>query len=415
MLVGPSTSSYGLLVYEAGEYGTGWYDYSDTGDLAVQLILRGGNVPDYDVALQDLFTDARYYAQDGTLRLGATLVNTGAKAIPGLNISLSFDGNAELGGMMQIQEEVTGSMQLPLEVELAQFGLAAGQHTLTLTATSLADGTALSPLTAGDDAVSTTFYVYADAVERKASLLEVFTSTDSRYAELFTAPVEQFIASREDVIPVFIHGTFGANDSDPLAVQGAADLAKAAGVSSTPSFGINRTAAAGRTEYLYAYTAQPAADDFTELLDYLNATTPSFATVALDCSYNETSRLLTMKVTGERTADFSKFFNYGALTIYLTEDGVDGNDHVLRRIVTSTLGNVISWNQNGGLAFSRDFRTTLDAAGRFEAVGLNTCLRSKQVASLGIPAAYVEEFFVGGRLLVARHYGKELAVDVHGT
>ena len=46
VIVGSSKSDYGLLVFEKGSYGTGWYDYSDTGDLAIQLILHDPSAPD---------------------------------------------------------------------------------------------------------------------------------------------------------------------------------------------------------------------------------------------------------------------------------------------------------------------------------------------------------------------------------
>lgn len=43
VILGSNTSKYGLLVWTTGQYGAGWYDYSDSGNLAVQLILRGLN------------------------------------------------------------------------------------------------------------------------------------------------------------------------------------------------------------------------------------------------------------------------------------------------------------------------------------------------------------------------------------
>lgn len=360
VLIGSTTSQYGLLVFEEGEYGTGWYDYSTTGDLAIQLILRGDNIPDYDVALENLSTDARYYAVSAEkMRMAVNLVNKGKKALSGLTLSLTFDENPELGGQLQIEEEISRTMQLPMELPMSTYNLAAGRHTLNLRVTEAKDAT-LNQETLDDDAANCTFYVYENAVQRTNSLLEVFPSTDSQYDELFVAPLEEFLASHPEVVPVFIHGSF--DGTDPLAVDGADALAQAAGLQTAPSFGFNRTPVPGVSEYLYDYVSKPRAEDFTELLDYLNSVTPSFASIELTGKFDSASRLLTLSTKGTATKDFRTIFSYGALTIYLTEDDVNGQNHVLRKVVTATLGNVITWNVNSGLGFSRDYRLTADAS-----------------------------------------------------
>ena len=356
LLLTSTKSTYGFLLVEDGR----WYDYSSYGTLAVQLVVEA-SLPDYDASLSNLFTDARYYKADGTLRLVADLASTGAKALPGVDIKLSFDGQDELGGTLKIEEEVSGTMQLPLELQLSQFNLPTGKHTLTLKALSASDGSTLSDLTAGDDSVSTTLYIYKEAKERKASLMEVFASTDSYYDSRFTAPLEEFLADRDDVIPVFIYGSFSGDDVTALSAQGTDDLAATAGVASAPSFGFNRTAAPQADYFLYEHTNDPQPEDFTELLNYLNASTPAFADISIDAQYVPETRLLKLNVKGERSADFRTFFSYGALTVYLTEDGVEGHNHVLRKIVTPTFGSMITnWNAQG--SFSKDFRIVLDEA-----------------------------------------------------
>ena len=358
VLVGDNTSNYGLLVYEKGEYGTGWYDYSATGDLAIQLVLRGGNLSDYDVALKGLSTNARYYAAtEEKMHMAVNLVNTGTKPLPGLTLNLTFDDQTDVGGDIQVDEEITGSMQLPLELPLNTFGLTAGRHTLTVRIKEAKGGVTLS--TTGDEerAATCTFYIYQEAVNRTNSLLEVYTSNEERYNATFMAPLEEFLTTHPTVVPVYIYDL--DQDEAPAYAQ---ELATAAGVRTLPSFGFNRTATPGNEEFLYDYSFQPTAEDFAELLDYLNEVTPAFATISLEGKYDTNSRLLTLTAKGTRNADFRNIFNYGALTIYLTENDVNGRNHVLRKIVTSNLGNVISWNENGGLGFSRDYRLTADAS-----------------------------------------------------
>ncbi len=94
--------------------------------------------------------------------------------------------------------------------------------------------------------------------------MEVFASTDSYYDSRFTAPLEEFLAGRDDVIPVFIYGSFSGDDVTALSAQGTDDLAATAGVASAPSFGFNRTAAPQADYFLYEHTDEPRPEDFTE-------------------------------------------------------------------------------------------------------------------------------------------------------
>ena len=359
VLVGTTVHNYGLLVEETDGR---WYDYSETGDLAVQLLISGDKLPDYDVAITDLYTDSRYYAVDAEkMYFGATLENIGTKAIPGLTLSLMFDDDPQLGGELQITDELTGSSQLGYELPLSAFGLAPGIHTLTLSVKELADGLTPSVGTTADDSRTYTLYIYSEAMTRQYSVLEVFASADyDYYQSRFVEPVEEFLSQDETVLPVFIHGSFGEGILDPLALSNASKLSTAAGLKTVPSFGINRSVQPGLKSYLFGYTGQPVAADFAQVNAYLNYITPAFATISLNGTYDKATRLLTLDVQGTRGEDFQCFFGNGALTIYLTEDNVNGQNHVLRKIMTAPLGTAITWNGNDGMSFQLTRRLTLD-------------------------------------------------------
>lgn len=359
VLLGSSTHSYGLLVKESDGR---WYDYSETGDLAVQLIISGDKLPDYDVAITDLYTDSRYYKADAEkMYFGATLQNNGTKPVPGLTLSLMFDGNPQLGGELQVTEELTGTSELSYELPLSSFNLAPGIHSMTLSIKELSDGLVVSPGTTADDSRSYTLYIYSEAMERRYSVFELFASADQEYYQSrLIEPVEEFLNQDYSVLPVFIHGSFGEGITDNLAITTATKLATAAGLKTVPSFGFNRSVQPGMKTYLYGYTNQPTAADFAQLKAYLNYTTPAFATISLGGTYDSGSRLLTLDIQGTRGTDFQNFFGDGALTIYLTEDNVNGQNHVLRRIMTAPLGNAITWNGDNGLSFQLTRRLTLD-------------------------------------------------------
>ena len=362
VLVGTSTHNWGLLVFTNAENGTGWYDYSETGDLAVQLIIAGDKLPDYDIALTSLSTDKRYYpANAEKMYMEAVMENIGTKAIQGVTLSLMFDNNPQLGGDMQIAEEISGIMQLPFELPLSTYQLAPGKHTLTLSVKELGGGAQASAGTTADDAISYTFYIYDNALARTNSIMEFYVSaSDDINNSLFVEPVEEFLSKNPNVIPVFIHGSFGEDVSDPLALSTATRLASAAGVKSVPTFGINRSTVPGSKTYLYDIYSVPMAESFAELNEYLQYVAPSFANITLNGSYNTANRLLTLDVQGTCNADFHNIFGNGYLTIYLTEDNVDGHNHVLRKIMTAPLGNEISWNGADGLSFQQTKRLTLD-------------------------------------------------------
>ncbi len=362
VLLGTSTHTYGFLVYDNGDYGWGWYDASETGDLAVQLIIAGDHLPDYDIAITELTTDARYYAKsDQMLHLWATLENNGTKAIPGVTLSLYFDGDPSKGGDLVIGEEVSGTMTLPYDLDIAGFNFTPGKHTLTLKVKELADGAQVSAGTAGDDIMSTTLYIYEQSYEREYSLLEVFTSADDDfYGSRFVEPLEEYLSQASNVVPVMIHGSYGEGISDPLAVSNAARLATAAGLQAAPSFALNRCVTPGSTSYLFPYYGPLQAAEFDAMVTYFHSSTPALATVALDCSYNAQTRLLTVNVEGARNEDFKNIFGNGALTIYLTEDKVNGHNHVLRAVMTAALGNEITWNENNGQGFTLTRRYTLE-------------------------------------------------------
>ena len=359
VLVGTSVHNYGLLVRENDGR---WYDYSETGDLAVQILISGDKLPDYDIAITDLYADSRYYRADAEkMYFGATLENVGTKPIPGLTLSLMFDDNPQLGGDLQVTDEITSSSQLSYELPLSEFGLTPGIHTMTLSVKELAGGLTPSPGTTADDSRTYTLYIYNEAMTRQYSVLEVFASADNDYYQSrFIEPIEEFLSQDETVLPVFIHGSFGESISDPLALSTTTKLATAAGLKSVPSFGFNRCVQPGLSTYLYNNTGQVVAENFAQLNAYLNYTTPAFATITLDGTYDKDKRLLTLDVQGTRGEDFQRFFGNGAFTIYLTEDKVNGQNHVLRKIMTAPLGTAITWNGSDGLSFQTTRRLTLD-------------------------------------------------------
>lgn len=362
-LLGEVKSEYGFLLCESGR----WYDYSSYGSLAVQLVLEGNNLPDYDIALTNFSTDARYYKSDAeSIRFYTEIVNNGTKEILGCSINILVD-DAPVG-MLQIEDIVSTSTSFMYELPLKDLNLSMGKHTLGLSVASLGQGKAVSEGTTADDAVVTTLAIYENASTRAKSVLEVYANQYSYLDPMQLSAIETLLKSRTDIIPVVIHGDFygDAVSEDIFATREGLLYGDAFGLASTPSLAINRAVLPGSTAMLQEISMQTLQADYLgAMTDYVNQLFPAFANVDVQAAYDADSRQLTLTVSGTRGQDFVNIFGKGALTVYLTEDGITAlqendedtdpayvHNHILRRVVSGALGDEIPWS---GLRFSKTY------------------------------------------------------------
>lgn len=362
------SSTYGFL-YESNGY---WYDgTSNYGTLAIQLIVEG-NLPDYDVTLKSFSTDGRYYksSENDSLYFYVELSSSGIKDIPSLTLQGIFDGDETKSFQLAIQESITGrTSSLKQGIKLSEFGLEAGQHTLVLRALGTADGTAMSEGTTDDDAVASSFAIYSNGATRSKILMEVFCNQYSQADSLETEILERMMSTRSDIAPVFIHGDFfGEEYADLNALPVAINYASSYGLNAVPTMLVNRFMMPGAetidlplTFNMIGYSGY-----VNEIVNYINSLSPAFCSLTVKpISYDEKTGKITIEVSGTRTGDFSKIFQNGAVTLYLTEDNVVGpqdcsysmcenyvHNHVLRYVATADFGDEITWN---GLRFTKSF------------------------------------------------------------
>lgn len=371
IMVNTTERTYGLLAYTNDTYGLGWYDYSSSGTLAVQLVLSGGNLPDYDPAVVGFATDARYYKSDATeMRIRFFVENHGMKALPGVTLDLTVDETPV--GQLVIDEEITGSSMVNQALSLQDLGLAAGQHTFTIKILSVKDAT-ITPGTEADDQTTTSFQIYTNSLTRTGQLMEVYVSQQSRSIPAVQEAVAALVKSKPAVIPVFIHTDLLDSQSDVLALPQAADLGERFGLFDVPAMTFNRVVVSGYANMLLQPdTGESAVANMSGLLDYIDAGTPSFATVSIkSATYNEATNQLVITVTGKRGGDYLNIFGDGAVTLYLTEDQVmadqtlaDGSvatfahDYVLRHIATATFGDAVAWNSP--MSFTKEYTISVD-------------------------------------------------------
>lgn len=373
ILLGKSKHTYGFLLYDyTDDYGWGWYDYSQShGNLAVQAVIKGDFLPEFDVALTNLFTVGRYAKSDGQLRFSLDIKNNSTQPVPALKLSVYFDGNTELGGEFQLGE-IAASNNLIENISLEGYGLKAGRHTLTFSVKEI-PGATLTPGTTDDDVVTTSFLVYENEVERQCSLLEVYVNENVNTVPAQTQAIEEMLQAKPNVVPVFLHGDYdGISGEDALAVMTAESYATTFKMRTVPSFVANRVWMTGFDALLTPEAAYTRSAEFlSEMVDFSDELVPAMATLNIDASYDEPSRRVTLTVSGTCVADYPTVFANGCLSVYLTEDSIIGrqqdeeeehtdyvHNHVLRKVVSGITGDAIPWQSN---AFTKEYTFTLDA------------------------------------------------------
>ena len=373
ILLGSSKHTYGFLLYDFTEdYGWGWYDYSQSySDLAVQAVIKGDFLPEYDLSLANLFTVGRYVKADSHLRFSLEIKNNSTQTVPGIVLSVCFDNDPSLGGDFQLGE-IASSNQLIENLPLEGFGLKAGHHTVTFSIKEI-PGATFTPGSTVDDVATTSFIVYENEVQRQRSLMEVFVNENVGSVPAQTAAIEEMLQTKPNVVPVFLHGDYdGISGEDALAVMTAESYATTFKMRYAPSLMVNRTWMTGFDALLTPETDYSLlADYLSEVVDFSNELVPAMATLSLDANYDEPSRRVTLTVNGTCVADYPTVFANGCLSVYLTEDGITGrqvvddeestdyiHNHVLRKVVSGITGDAISWQNN---AFTKEYSFTLDA------------------------------------------------------
>ena len=245
-----------------------------------------------------------------------------------------------------------------------------------------------------NDKLTTKFKVYKDNFDRTKNLVEFYACQMSKYTFFADAVLTKTAKAREDddLAIVSIHGESQQQNEDGT-VETLSDVftvpeANKLAYYSTPSDG-----SGAFNRYFYdndvinyekALTVNMAAQDASDqdnVVSMLNTIInesatyyPSFSTVGIDSKLDDATGKLTIKVMGKLINGYQKLIGDDArLTVYLTEDKVIGkqnsggsiakprytHNHVLRKIVTGTLGDALQTNGN---SYENDYEVELDDA-----------------------------------------------------
>ncbi len=377
-------SDYGFLVYAEDGIHDYWHSYGDDyGSLCIQLVVKGGNLIDDDITLKDI-SAKKYASIGGGLGYSFNIKNDGNEIPTSYTLDLSIDGTVQETldtpvTLSQTSQTIEGTLALPSGIET-------GIHTFAVQVATI-NGNVPTENTF-DDYLETSFTVYNGSVDRQLSLIEMFTSVQCGACPYGDAVLDEIEVQNPDKYAVVeIHGSMMGDDPYYLE-DGSTEYVEffsMPGGSSYPSASFNR--------YLYddadlnqygevameiGYTsAEYGALMFNYLVNSVYDDIPAFASVDIATDYDQSTRQLTIKVSGDGVSGATELLDGNRLTVYLTEDGlvseqinyaVSGyltenytHDHVLRAIVSNEgypWGDLINWTD--GNSYENDYTITLD-------------------------------------------------------
>ena len=373
---------------------------TDGSNLMIQLIIEkeDGNFIIHDLVM-DKIAMSPFVKNDTKTGVAFTCHNDGRDNITNVKFGIEVDGE-KMGTFTYDKDNVGDNFREITNADYSNIpvGLpinkdwAIGEHEVTVYPVLVEGKEPEGDLT--NDKLTTKFKVYKDNFDRTKNLVEFYACQMSKYTFFADAVLTKTAKAREDddLAIVSIHGeSQQVNEdgsvetlSDEFTVPEANKLA----YYSTPSDG-----SGAFNRYFYdndvinyekALTVNMAAQDASDqdnVVSMLNTIInesatyyPSFSTVGIDSKLDDATGKLTIKVMGKLINGYQKLIGDDArLTVYLTEDKVIGkqnsggsiakprytHNHVLRKIVTGTLGDALQTNGN---SYENDYEVELDDA-----------------------------------------------------
>ena len=373
--------SFVLDAHDNYSYG----DYTSSyGALAIQLIVEG-DLPKYDIALDNFSVDKRYYTTGDSLNFYVLLTSMGLEDLPSTNLLMTFDGDENKAYQLTLSDTIT-SATAPFyqKFALKDFNLAPGMHTISLEFLSFGeDGKKATEGTEEDDFVISSFGIYENPTTRQKHLLEVYCNQNSYYDVTQIGAVENLCAGRADIIPVCLHGDYyGPDYADEYALPEAYNLSWSFLLEETPSIAIDRVVIPGSDAMLQTINTQTVNPNYLGVMaDYIDGVSPSFASVSISAAKSNDGSKLVLTVSASRGGDFKNIFKNGNINVILTEDGIVGSqksldeegysyvisdyvhNNVARKFVTPTYGAEMKWN---GLRYNNNFIVDIDPTWKLE-------------------------------------------------
>ena len=375
------------------------YIGADGSNLMIQLIIEkeDGNFILHDLVMSKMAMVP--FAKSGnTTGLAFTCHNDGRDNITNVKFGIEVDGE-KMGTFTYDKttagdafKEITNADYSNIPVGLpVDKDWAIGEHEVTVYPVLVEGKEPAGDLT--NDKLTTKFKVYKENFDRTKNLVEFYACQLSKYTYFADQVLTKTAKAREDddLAIVSIHGD-GQQVNEDGTVETLSDVFTVPEANKLANYSTPSDASAAFNRYFYdndvinydkALTVNMAAQkasDQDNVVGMLNtiinesaAYYPSFSTVSIDSKLDDATGKLSIKVMGKLINKYQKLIGDDArLTIYLTEDKVKGkqntggtmakpttHNHVLRKIVTGTLGDALQTNGN---SYENDYEVELDDA-----------------------------------------------------
>ena len=373
---------------------------TDGSNLMIQLIIEkeDGNFIIHDLVM-DKIAMSPFVKNDTKTGVAFTCHNDGRDNITNVKFGIEVDGE-KIGTFTYNKDNVGDNFREITNADYSNIPVGLpidkdwtiGEHEVTVYPVLVEGKEPAGDLT--NDKLTTKFKVYKDNFDRTKNLVEFYACQMSKYTYFADQVLTKTAEAREDddLAIVSIHGESQQQNEDGT-VETLSDVftvpeANKLAYYSTPSDG-----SGAFNRYFYdndvinyekALTVNMAAQDASDqdnVVSMLNTIInesatyyPSFSTVGIDSKLDDATGKLTIKVMGKLINGYQKLIGDDArLTVYLTEDKVIGkqstggtttkprftHNHVLRKIVTGTLGDALQTNGN---SYENDYEVELDDA-----------------------------------------------------
>ncbi len=338
------------------------------GNNCIKIVLTGDKLPKYDFSVEDL-TIKQYVTTGEEFSISTTVKNIASEAISSFDVAYQI-GNAEpVVSTITLDEALVNSKSYTFSIDKLVVN-ESGMYDVTVTVSNLngqADEyEANNSMTKAITAVST-------FVPRKL-LLENFSTAQCGNCPRVHEIIKEVLMDRNDVAWVVHHAGYG---TDTYTIDASSKYLWFYGTGGTyaPAAMLDRRFlkeidALGARGIVTAPVFFP--DSKESLIKYINycAEQPAFISLNITDVYNEETRELTVRVTGESSAELAVVPN---INIFLTENGLTGyqsgggnkytHDHVVRKVMTSTWGDQLTFDNN---KFDVTYTCTLDEAWKAE-------------------------------------------------
>ena len=346
---------YPSYIYRNGN----WVNYgiNTIGNLSLQCIAENDNFPQYVVRTTNLTCKSQVKTGDD-LPFSFQAYNLGAVTIEpeALTFDVAIDGVI----VKTISNpESLSSTKVLIQNTVNTAGISAGQHTLTVTTSTLNGEPVEVPIV-----LTATFKTFDFGFTRQMHLVEQFTSTYCTYCPQGTNNIKGLTEMRDDIAWVTIHENMGS--VDPFRTAQTDSITSMENINGFPEGSFDRTAGVSSANEVYAVLTNMAPSTMSSFLDYVDES-PSLATVYVNSTFDPATRKAMITIDGELVPNFDETMGANSkLTVYLTEDSLvafqvsGGSNYVHNNVLRKALVSVKGVNINRtGNTYKNEFSITL--------------------------------------------------------